>query len=84
MESHWGPSKSEISKSIQDKSGITLYLSKGEPTGNDELMLTKTQPKQILKAMALGVGVNIKISQTHQTCHTVWGFFIQYTPYFGY
>ena len=84
MESHWGPSKSEISKSIQDKSGITLCLSKGEPTGNDELMLTKTQPKQILNAMALGVGVNIKISKTHQTCHTAWGFFIQYTPYFGY
>ena len=45
-------------------------MSKGELINGDDLMLTKTQLKKIQKAMALGVGVDIKISKT-QIRHVV-------------
>lgn len=54
----------KLEKAFQDKSPITLRFSKGELTDNDELMLTKTQLKKMQKAMASGVGVDIKISKT--------------------
>ena len=53
--------KVKLAKAFQDKSPITLHLSKGELI--DYLMLTKTQLKKIQKAMALGVGVDIKICE---------------------
>lgn len=45
-------------------------MSKGELINGDDLMLTKKQLKKIQKAMALGVGVDIKISKT-QIRHVV-------------
>ena len=55
--------KVKLAKAFQDKSPITLHLSKGELIDGDDLMLTKTQLKKIQKAMALGVGVDIKICE---------------------
>ena len=53
----------KLAKAFQDKSPITLHLSKGELIDGYDLMLTKTQLKKIQKAMALGVGVDIKICE---------------------
>ena len=55
--------KVKLAKAFQDKSPITLHLSKGELIDGYDLMLTKTQLRKIQKAMALGVGVDIKICE---------------------
>ena len=55
--------KVKLAKAFQDKSPITLHLSKGELIDGYDLMITKTQLKKIQKAMALGVGVDIKICE---------------------
>ena len=47
-----------------NKSGITIRLSKSNITGNDSLMLTKRQINQLNKAKKTGVGSDLKISQT--------------------
>ena len=47
-----------------NKSGITIRLSKSDITGNDSLMLTKRQINQLNKAKKSGVGSDLKISQT--------------------
>ena len=47
-----------------NKSGITIRLSKSNITGNDSLMLTKRQINQLNKAKKSGVGSDLKISQT--------------------
>ena len=43
---------------------LTLRLKHSNLSGNDELMLTKTQLKRIQKSLANGTGVDIKISKT--------------------
>ena len=54
----------KLSKAYANKSPITLRLEKSDLKGNDELMLTKTQIKQIQKAMKMNKGVDIKISKS--------------------
>ena len=50
---------------LQQKDGkLLLRLNKNELTGNDELMLNRTQLNRIKKAMNNGTGVDIKISKT--------------------
>ena len=46
-----------------NKSGITIRLSKSDIKGNDSLMLTKRQINQLNKAKKSGVGSDLKISQ---------------------
>ena len=55
---------------MSNKSAITLRLTKSDLTGNDDLMLTKTQLKRIKKAMSNGTGVDLKIGKT-QISHLV-------------
>ena len=62
--------KVNLSKAFQDKSPITLHLSKGELIDGNDLMLIKRKLKKIQKAVTLGVGVDIKISKT-QIRHVV-------------
>ena len=56
--------KVKLAKALASRSPITLRLMDGELSGNDELMLTKTQIGRIQKAMSQGKGVDIKISKT--------------------
>ena len=46
------------------RSPLTLRLKHSNLTGNDELMLTKTQLKRIQKSLNNGTGADIKISKT--------------------
>ena len=73
--------KVKLAKAFQDKSPITLHLSKGELIDGYDLMLTKTQLKKIQKAMALGVGVDIKICeiQIRHACYAAWSLSVQHT-----
>ena len=56
--------KKKLAKAVNDKSAITLRLTKSDLTGNDILMLTATQLKRIKKAMTNKTGVDLKISKT--------------------
>ena len=56
--------KEKLAKALSNKSAVTIRLTKGDLTGSDELMLTKTQLKRIQKAMNNGTGVDLKISKT--------------------
>ena len=56
--------KEKLANAIANSSAITLRLGNKNLTGNDELMLTKTQILRIQKALRLGKGVDIKISKT--------------------
>ena len=47
-----------------NKSGITIRLSKSDITGKDSLMLTKRQINKLNKAKKSGVGSDLKITQT--------------------
>ena len=49
---------------MNSKSPLTLRLKNTNLTGNDELMLTKTQLKRIQKSLNNGTGADIKISKT--------------------
>ena len=49
---------------MNSKSPLTLRIKHGNLTGNDELMLTKTQLKRIQKSLNNGTGADIKISTT--------------------
>ena len=49
---------------MNSKSPLTLRIKHGNLTGNDELMLTKTQLKRIQKSLNNGTGADIKISKT--------------------
>ena len=62
--------KEKLAKALSNKSAVTIRLTKGDLTGSDELMLTKTQLKRIQKAMNNGTGVDLKISKT-QISHLV-------------
>ena len=56
--------KSKLGRAFKANSALTLRLSAKQTSGNDELMLTANQIKRIVKAAALGKGVEIKISKT--------------------
>ena len=59
--------KRRLEKVMKDKSPITIRLSHKELTGNDELMLSKTQIKRLQKAKTLNKGADIKISKSQIT-----------------
>ena len=54
----------KLSRAYVNKSPITLRLENSDLTGNDEVMLTKTQIKRIQKAKRMNKGVDIKISKS--------------------
>jgi len=70
--------KEKLARALSNKSAITIRLTKSDLTGNDELMLTRTQLKRIQKAMKNGTGVDLKISKTQirhlvQVGGSLWG-----------
>ena len=56
--------KRSLASAMNSKSPLTLRIKHGNLTGNDELMLTKTQLKKIQKSLNNGTGADIKISKT--------------------
>ena len=56
--------KQRLAKALSNRSAITIRLTKSDLTGNDYLMLTKTQLKRIQKAINNSTGVDLKISKT--------------------
>ena len=56
--------KRSLASAMNSKSPLTLTIKHGNLTGNDELMLTKTQLKRIQKSLNNGTGADIKISKT--------------------
>ena len=56
--------KKSLASAMHSKSPLTLRIKHGNLTGNDELMLTKTQLKRIQKSLNNGTGADIKISKT--------------------
>ena len=68
----------KLAKALSNRSAITIRLTKSDLTGNDELMLTRTQLKRIQKAMKNKTGVDLKISKTQirhlvQEGGSLWG-----------
>ena len=53
-----------LASAMNSKSPLTLRIKHGNLTGNDELMMTKTQLKRIQKSLNNGTGADIKISKT--------------------
>ena len=49
---------------MNNRTPLTLRIKHSKLTGNDELMLTKTQISRIQKSLANGTGVDIEISKT--------------------
>ena len=56
--------KRSLASAMNSKSPLTLRIKNTNLTGNDELMLTKTQLKRIQKSLNNGTGADIKISKT--------------------
>ena len=56
--------KNSLVKAINSKSPLTLRIKNSNLKGKDELMLTKTQLKEIKKSLENGTGADIKISKT--------------------
>ena len=56
--------KRSLASAMNNRTPLTLRLKRSNLSGNDELMLTKTQLKRIQKSLANGTGVDIKISKT--------------------
>ena len=56
--------KMSLTSAMNNRTPLTLRLKPSNLSGNDELMLTKTQLKIIQKSLANGTGVDIKISKT--------------------
>ena len=56
--------KRNLTSAMNSRSPLTLRLKHGNLTGDDELMLTKTQLKRIQKSLNNGTGADIKISKT--------------------
>ena len=56
--------KRSLASAMNNRTPLTLRLKHTNLSGNDELMLTKTQLKRIHKSLANGTGVDIKISKT--------------------
>ena len=56
--------KRSLASAINKRTPLTLRIKHSNLSGNDELMLTKTQLKRIQKSLNDGTGVDIKISKT--------------------
>ena len=56
--------KQKLARAYQTNSAITIRLTKGELSGNDQLMLTKRQIAKLVKAKRMGKGSDIKISKS--------------------
>ena len=56
--------KRSLASAMNSNTPLTLRLKHGNLSGNDELMLTKTQLKRIQKSLNNGTGADIKISKT--------------------
>ena len=56
--------KMNLASAINNKNPLTLRIKHSNLTGNDELMLTKTQIGKMKKSLANGTGTDIKISKT--------------------
>ena len=56
--------KRSLASAMNSKSPLKLRINHGNLTGNDELMLTKTQLKRVQKSLNNGTGADIKISKT--------------------
>ena len=56
--------KRSLASAMNSNTPLTLRIKHGNLTGNDELMLTKTQLKRIQKSLNNGTGADIKISKT--------------------
>ena len=56
--------KRNLASAMNSKSPLTLRIKHSKLTGNDKLMLTKTQLKRIQKSLNNGTGADIKISKT--------------------
>ena len=56
--------KRSLASAMNNQTPLTLRIKHSNLSGNDELMLTKTQLKKIQKSLANGTGVDIKISRT--------------------
>ena len=56
--------KRSLASAINNRTPLTLRIKHSNLSGNDELMLTKTQLKRIQKSLNDGTGVDIKISKT--------------------
>ena len=54
----------KLAKALEMRQPLTIRLSHNELTGEDELMLTKTQIGRINRGLSSGKGVDIKISKT--------------------
>ena len=53
--------KRSLASALNSRSPLTLRIKHSNLSGNDELMLTKTQLKRIQKSLNDGTGVDIKI-----------------------
>ena len=56
--------KRSLASAMNNRTPLTLRLKHSNLSGNDELMLTKTQLKRIQKPLNDGTGVDIKINKT--------------------
>ena len=56
--------KRNLASAMNNHTPLTLRIKHRNLTGNDELMLTKTQLKRIQKSLNNGTGADIKISKT--------------------
>ena len=56
--------KEKLAKAYANNSATTIRLNRNEFSGNDELMLTKTQIDKLEKSKLNGTGSDIKISKT--------------------
>ena len=56
--------KRSLASAMNNRTPLTLRLKHSNLSGNDELMLTKTQLKRIQKSLNNGTGVDIKTSKT--------------------
>ena len=56
--------KRSLASAMNNKTPLTLRIKNSNLSGNDELMLTKTQLGRIQKSLANGTGVDLKISKT--------------------
>ena len=56
--------KRSLASAMNNRTPLTLRIKHSNLSGNDELMLTKTQLKKIKKSLNNGTGVDIKISKT--------------------
>ena len=59
--------KIALAKAIQTKQPITIRLSNSQLTGNDQMMLTKTQINKIKTSIAKKSGMDLKISKAQVT-----------------